>query len=349
MLMAAVCAASAFSVLDAQAPASALESRLDELLRQGAVDEAVRVFDALADQSHTVDTKALEELATAVLIQATTADDRSASVEACLALIAAGPHPCRNKLSTAADSGRSPVERLRAIAREVRAGTSGAERRIDAVVGSFGPQDWIAAVEASPDLPPEPAVRLLSRALVNGAPDVRFSALVKLAGIDSPAALPVLRSWAKRSDTPGHVIALAAVAGTGDGPALAELETLLPGLEGQDRLAAGVALARQKDARGVGAIREVLNGPDELLQLEAAAALARLGDKAGIEWLGGEVGNTNVWMRLRALEMLRGLGVPPTPAIWRQMADPMPWVRVRAAQLVLEGCRRNGVAAVAKQ
>jgi HEAT repeat protein len=216
-------------------------------------------------------------------------------------------------------------------------------------VSGFGPSDWVAAVEASADLPDAIAVQLLSRALVHGTPDVRFSALGKLASLESPAALPVLKTWSGRADTPGHLIALAAVAGSGDAFALSELKTQLPTLEGEDRLAAGVALARQKDARGIEAIREVMSGPDELLRLQAAAALVRLGDKSGLEWLGGELGSTNVWMRLRALEMLRGLGVPPTPAVWRQMSDPMPWIRVRAAQLVLEGCRSPAVAAVAKR
>ena len=170
-------------------------------------------------------------------------------------------------------------------------------------------------------------------------------ALKRLAEIDDPLALPVLRAWSKRTETPGHFTALAALARSGDGEALTALQQELPALEGEDRLAAGVALAQNHDPRGIEAIREVLAGPDELLRVDAAAALARLGDKAGLEWIGGELGNSNVWIRLRALERLRGLRLTPTAAVWRQMTDPTPWVRVRAAQLTIEGCQQSRDAA----
>jgi HEAT repeat protein len=323
-------------------------SPVDALIAEGAINDAVTAFDIESDRTRSVDFRKLERLARAVLSASTSSEDAAAQTEACLTLLADGPHPCEARLGTTQDQPDAAA-RVRTLALASRGGDDAAVRRVNELSAGFGDQDWTAVIDAAKNLPPAVAVQLLSQAAAKGTPDARFSAVAALATIESPAALPVLRLWARKAHTPGRLIALAAVAGSGDSEALGELQRLLPELEGEDRLAAGTALARRKDPKGIEAIRDVLNGPDELLQLEAAAALARLGDRSGLERLGGELANTNVWIRLRALEKLRGLSLPPTAAVWRQMADPMPWVRVRAAQLTLEGCRRGVDAAAAKR
>ena len=159
----------------------------------------------------------------------------------------------------------------------------------------------------------------------------------------------MLKRWASRTDRPGHLIALAAVARSGDATALKEIGSLLPDLEGQDLLSAGVALAIRNDPRGREALQQVLQGPEELLRIEAAAALAKLGDPAGLSRLEAELSNSNPWIRLRTLEKLSGVSKAPAPSVWRQMTDPMPWIRVRAAQATAAACRAQDATAAQRR
>jgi HEAT repeat protein len=323
-------------------------SPVDALIARGAVGEAVTAFDTAADRSKEFDTAQLERLAKAVLTDvAASGDDPTARTEACVSLFSGQlKPPCAAGLALAADTeGGSTVIRLRALAAGLQAGSPQAERQLNAAVAAFGPREWSAVVDAAPSFPPAIATGLLSQALDNGAPDVRYGALVKLAAVDDPSAVPVLKRWSRRTQSPGHLIALAGVAASGDAEALASIKELLPQLNGRELLAAGIALGQRGDPRGIETLRVVLSGPDDLQQLEAAAALAKLGEASGRARLESELNSSNVWMRLRSLELLRGLGVPPAPTVWRQMNDPMAWIRVRAAQVTLEGSRRGAARA----
>lgn len=309
--------------------AAGQDPRVDALIRDGAVLEAVRQFDAIADQQRTYDPGQLNRLARAVLDEATRSDDPAAKAEACLTLLEVGPHDCEPTL-TMTSRGPSPVVRLRlAVLRD--------PERAAALVDQLPAGDLPRMIDAVDALPPALAVRLLSRAVEQDEVELRYTALSRLATLDHPDALPVLRRWAARTDVPGHVIALAGLAAAGDEPATEAVLRELPSIGDADRLAVGVALATRKHPQGLPVIREMLSDPNELLQVDAAAALARLGDPVGRERLEADLRAQNVWVRLRALGHLRRLPTSPSPLLWRQMADSMPWVRVRAAQVLLAG------------
>jgi HEAT repeat protein len=207
--------------------------------------------------------------------------------------------------------------------------------RIADLTDTFQQREWSALVESAADFPPSIRVTLLTQALLHGTPDVQYSAMDRLSSMDDPAAIAAARTWSARASTPGHLLALAAVARSGDPKALETIQSLLPELEGAERLAAGVALATQKDPQGLQAIQGLLAGPDELLRLKAAAALAALGQEQGTQLLERELTNTNPWMRLRSLEYLDGRLSAPTAEVWRLMADDLIWIQVRAAQVTL--------------
>lgn len=314
-----------------QAPAE--EGRVDRLIKEGAVREAVVLFDADADRIRTFDPRVLQRLAIAVLAEVAGATvDRDASIEACLTLLSVGPHTCEPTITLNASTPASA--RLRVLARELPVDATAADRRLAEFTSAFSPDDWNAIVDAIDAFPPEIAIRLLRQALGSGSEGVQFGAVDRLSRMDHPSALPVLRS-AIRDGRPGRFLALAAVARSGDKPALAALEASLPDLRGRDLLAAGVALAHLGRPGGYEAITHVLDGPDELLQLDAAVALIRLGDAAGRARLEAELASPNMWIRLRALEKAREVGLPPSALIWRHLADATPWVRVRAAQIAV--------------
>lgn len=302
---------------------------MEALIREGAVLEAVRQFDVTADQQHTYDPGQLDRLARAVLDEVTHSDDPAAKVEACLTLLELGPHDCEPPL-TLTSRGPSPVVGLRlALLRD--------PERAAALVDQLPAADLPRVIDAVDTLPPDLAVRLLSRALEQNDVELRYTALSRLATLDHPDALPVLRRWAARTDVPGHLTALAGLAAAGDESATEAVLRELPSIGDADRLAAGVALATRQHPQGLRVIREMLSDPNELLRVDAAAALARLGDPLGRERLEADLQTSNVWVRLRALDHLRRLSASPSPLIWRQMADSMPWVRVRAAQALLAG------------
>jgi hypothetical protein len=315
---------------------------IDALIQQGQIDAAVKAFDAQADQTKQYDIEQLARLAKAVLGQASraTASDPSSALSACVTLLAFGPHACGQALANSVNSPATPVGmKLVAASPDLRTGDASAERRLLELTSKFTPHEWAAAVNATAEMPQDAAILVLSHALNTGTPDVQFEAITRLAAIETPRSVELLRPWSGRNDVPGHLVALAAVAGSGDRDALVRLDRELPGLHGSDLLAAGVALARRGDKRGVESITSVLTGPEELLQIEAAGALARFGVPEGSARLEAELGSTNIWLRLRSLEVLQRLPpMLPTPAVWRQMADPLPAVRVRAAQIVLDGC-----------
>lgn len=317
------------------AAAAGIGPRVDALIESGAVRDAVAVFDVHADRTRTFDPGLLRRLALAVLNDVASASgDRDASAEACLSLLAVTRHLCEPTITLNDDAPASA--RLRAIARELPTQHEAASRRLSALVTQFTGEDWSAVVDAADAFPIAVAVRLLEQAIAAGSEGVQFAAIERLSRLDDASALPVLRPWAGRPAAAGRLIALSAVARAGDREALAELEHLLPELRGADLLAAGIALAAQKRPRGLEAIRHVFDGDDELLQLEAAAALVRLDDPAGRARLEAELGNANVWMRLRALEKFRETALPVNAQVWRQMNDDMAWVRVRAAQVALQ-------------
>lgn len=313
---------------------------IDALIAKGAVNDAVSAFDAQMRGRTAPDATLLARLSRAVLADvAASPADPSASVEACLTLIADATETPRCQAGLATLARKSVVARLRMRARTIPESGAQADRAIAELTTDLLPRDWNAVVDAAADFPPPIAVRLLTRALAEGSEDVRFGALDALSRIDHPSAVPVLRTWSARQDSPARLIALAAVARAGDRQALATIRARLPELHGQDLLAAGTALATHGDAAGVRALEDVLRGPEELLQIEAAAALEAAGSAAGRGRLDAELTNPNVWIRLKALEKLRGRTLLPTAAVWRQLSDPMPWVRVRAAQVILDAAK----------
>ncbi len=336
LVCAVVCAP---AVVDAQSPADSTDigTRVDALIDKRAVRDAVAVFDADADRTRTYDPAVLRRLALAVLDDvASSPEDRDASAEACLSLLSVTRHLCEPTITLDEDAPASA--RLRAIARDLPRQHDAASRRLSSLVSQFTGDDWSAVVDASDAFPPDVAVRLLGQAIAAGGEGVQYAAIDRLSRLDHASALPILRRWAERQ-APGRLIALAAVARTGDQQALAEIERLLPDLRGADLLAGGIALALNKRPGGLEAIRHLLVGDDELLQLEAAAALVRLDDPAGRTRLEAELANANVWIRLRTLEKIRETALPVSAQVWRQMNDDMPWVRVRAAQVALDATR----------
>jgi hypothetical protein len=323
----------------ASRPANPEHARIEQLIRAGEMSAAVDLFDAHVEATRDVDRDLLARLAVGTLSQvARTPADRQAAVEACLTVLQVGPDPCEMRLSTEPDG---PATKLRLLARRLPPDPDRAQRQVAELTADFTPDDWGSVVEAAADFPPAVAVRLLRQALAGGSDGVRFSAIEELRKLHDPAAIALLKQWSERQGVPGQFVALGAVAESGDADALAAVKTLLPELFGRDLLAAGVALSQSGDKRGREILSQLLAADEELLRLDAAAALIRFGVPAGNEYLLGGLGETNPWLRLRTLELWRALAVdevtsgPPPPQAWRLLNDAMPWIRVRAAQLVL--------------
>ena len=310
-------------------------SRIDALVAEGRLRDAVAVFESEVDASKGVRPDALKRLAVAVLESATRDADPSLAADACLTLLRRIPHGCDIVMQPLALNPSTPaVVRIRALARRVSTDPA-ARRTLDDLVADFQTREWTAVVDRAGDFPVDVRRSLLTKALAAGKPEVQYAALQQLAAMEDPATLGVCRQWASRTSTPGHLFALAAVARAGDPAALARIRTLLPSLDGEELLASSVALAKQNDAQGLDAVRRLLTGADELLQLKAAAALADLGDPTGRARLERELTNTNPWIRLRSLEYFVPLSPTPTPEVWRLMADDMPEIQIRAAEASL--------------
>jgi hypothetical protein len=328
-------------VIASEAPVGARraehQSDIASRLRDGDVDGAVNAFDAAVDRGAAADPAVLQQLATAVLRRESYARiELDASVEACLTVLRHAPDGCD---SAVLPQSPSPLTKLRRMARAADVGPAQLSRELERVAVDFGPEDWNALAQVAGEFPPDIAVRLLTRALAADDEGVRFAAVDTLAAIEHPAALAALRRVAARPSGAGTTIAVAALAGAGDADSTAILLERLPDLHGQDLVAAGAALARQGLPAGREALRTALRMPEELLRLQAAAALVRAGDPEGHAVLDSALTDGNPWVRLRALELRVGLGLPATPAVWRQLVDPMPWVRVRAAQALVDAAR----------
>jgi HEAT repeat protein len=335
---AAVCLAPGVATLGEAAQQGDVRSQIEQLLFNNEVPRAVEVFDASSDAARASHLDLLTKLAIGTLRDAAAQrSDRQAAVEACLSLLTFGPDRCERSLA-AEPSG--PATRLRLLSRRLPSDGARAQRQVLELTSEFTPEDWASVVEAAHDFPPAVAVPLLRQALAGGSDGVRFSAIDELSKLDDPAAIALLKEWSTRHGAPGQLVALGAVAGSGDPEALAAVKAMLPELNGRDLLAAAVALARQGDDRGRETLLYLLGAPEELLRLDAAAALVRAGVPAGTEHLTGALRETNPWLRLRALELWRGLAASISPGLlppeaWRLLNDPMPWIRVRAAQFLL--------------
>lgn len=311
-------------------------ARAEELLAAGRLDEAIRAYDAEADAGRGIRKDVLAGLATGVLERWAADSDARLVVTACQALVAAGPHRCDAVLRAyEADPTAPRVVRLQAVSSSMTAVTPAARRRLAALTDELSDREWTALVDGTASLPLPLRLEVLDRALGTDLPDIQYSALESLSRIDDPSALPILKRWAGRRSTPGSLLALAAVARSGDAQALADIRLLLPDLQGEDLLAAGVALSHQGDKQGIEIVQGVVTGPDELLQLRAAAALSDLGQAYGLRRLEDELFNANPWIRLRALEYLQGRLQEPVPGVWRLLLDDLPWIQIQAAKVLL--------------
>jgi HEAT repeat protein len=314
---------------------------VDTLLRQGRVADAVRAFDAAADQTRTYDEQLLSRLAVAVLETAARGEDPIVAADACQTLLSRGTSSCREIIAGRWTDRLPTAARVKLLGSAAPRPAPPAAKRVTEFFDQLTPREFESAVEAARALPAGVQLELIARALVVESPEVQYVALAALADLEDPRAVPMLRRYAWREGVPGRLLALGALARAGDAAALETVAQLLPDLAGEDLLAAGVALARQGDSRGIPTVLTVLRGDDDLLQLKAAAALATLGDPAGLPRLESALVDPNLWMRLRALEYLSRLSAPPRALVWRQMADDMEWIRVRAAQATLAATDRG--------
>jgi HEAT repeat protein len=125
-----------------------------------------------------------------------------------------------------------------------------------------------------------------------------------------------------------------AIAAQGDRAMIAQLNAVALQFGDRENLQFARALIAIGDPQGLRLLGTVQNSDDELLRLEAARVLASTSPQAAFQQLAGAVSHSNTWVRLRALELLRGLSAPPEVYAHLLVADDE-WLRLRSAELVL--------------
>ena len=311
-------------------------------LTKGDVRDAIDQFGRLATVTNATDPELLSQIAIASLISTLTEDDLTLRIETCRVLLADSPHQCKDDLGALAATPNLPlVTRLAAAALDT---SRPADRSsFGNLAREAGSRDQLAVANASRQLPAKESLPILKGLLDSPDADdgVRSEAVAVLAENEEPGALDIVRGFVQKN--PGYEAradVMVALARLGDQEALQAMPDLLDSLDGPDLLAAGEALARSGDTRGLDALRRLVIGPQEMTRLDAAVALERQGDPLGRSVLGDALSDENLWIRLRALELINKLPLAPDRRVWELMAEDDPWVRFRAATATLSSCRR---------
>ena len=255
-------------------------------------------------------------------------------------LAAQGDKEAVARLKRQVDDPSAPaLERAGAAAALAASGDAGAPTKFAALVPNVAERDRFNLIRLTPALPDTVALKLLAPLLKSTRPDVRYGAVLAIGERRGPEGIRVLREFLAASpEGAGKLAAMLALAGQGDRQMLGEVGKLAEHFGDRERLEYARALLAAGDPQGNRHLGLVQNSEDELLRLEAAALVAKTSPGTGRDLLVGALGHPNLWVRLRALELLRL--VPPQPnAIAHLLIADEEWIRLRSAELVLAAPR----------
>lgn len=233
------------------------------------------------------------------------------------------------------DPAASPLERASAAAALSATGDLGAATKFASIAATVPERDRFNLIRLVPSLPDAEALKLLTPMLTSARSEVRYGAVLAISDRRGPEVVKVLRGFlASAPEGAAKLAAMLALANQGDRQMLAEVGKIAEHFGDRERLEYARALLAAGDPQGNRHLGVVHNSDDEMLRLEAAALLAKTAPGTGRDLLVGALGHPNLWVRLRALELLRD--VPPQPnAFAHLLIANEEWIRLRSAELVL--------------
>ena len=232
------------------------------------------------------------------------------------------------------DTGATAFDRAAAAAALASIGNKTAASRFATFAQAVPVRNQFNLIRLTSGLPSDVALKMLTPMLRSAASDVRYGAVLALGERGGPDVAAVLRKFlAAPPEGAARLAAMLALAAQGDRAMLDEVGKIALYFGPRENLAYARALTAVGDPQANRYIGLVQQADDEMLRLEAAALLAKSSPATGRELLVGALGHPNVWIRIRALELLRN--VKPESAVFAHLlTGPEDWIRLRSAELV---------------
>ena len=311
-----------------------LRLRVEVALKQDRPAAALSAWKLLWERG--TGAEALAQIATHSARQLVKATDPLVRIESERLLATAGEKEAVARLRRQAeDPAASPLERAAAAAALSASGDAGAAAQFASIAANVPERDRFNLIRLVPSLPDAAALKLLAPMLKSTRSDVRYGAVLAISDRRGPEVLKVLRGFlASAPEGAAKLAAMLALANQGDRQMLAEVGKIAEYFGDRERLEYARALLAAGDPQGNRHLGVVQNSDDEMLRLEAAALVAKAAPGTGRDLLVGALGHSNVWVRLRALELLR-LAPPQPNAFAHLLVANEEWIRLRSAELVL--------------
>ena len=311
--------------------------RLRAAAKAGRPELALRSYQQLRALTQTDDAALLGSVGTTVLGALTEpGTDPILTIEACRAVLRRGPHPCgAARLAQAKDAAQPVSLRLAAVrALSTAASPPASVPELTRTVVAAARADDRAVAQGLVELPAAIAVPIWARLAETGPREVQYLSIGALGKAGTPEARRALEAIRKRGAPPGLGFALTmALASAGDAASLAELKKALSLLQGSDVLAVAEILRAQGDAAAAAPLlRQAASSDNELVRIEAAARLAPADAELAGTVLKSTRSSQNPLVRAAAFEAFRASPLLDIPAILDGLADPSPWVRLRAGE-----------------
>jgi HEAT repeat protein len=263
-------------------------------------------------------------------------EDPAIRIGACRVLLAAGNAPCQEDLTRLARDPAADLQlRVSALSVLVAHRAPGSGEVLKQLAADAKGRDLVMIASAMRDVPASVAVPILARVVNSRIPEAEYIAATTLGDTDSPAARPVLKAFLDGSPGAGRLAARLSLARLGDRTSIKALDPVLPALNGGDLLAAAEALQAAGDPRSSDLLMRLVNGDHDLLRLHAAAVLSRKDERAARPVIERACADPNPWTRAEALVAYRRAGWPLTTSTRGLLLDSFPWVRLRAAELIM--------------
>ncbi len=333
-LVAALAIALAPRSAAAQTPSSSRQ--IEDALRSGGPAAAVAAYEQATARSGKQDPVLLRHLAMSIGGAARADRDEVLRQAACSALVDAVPE-CRSQLQTLMGNPGAPlVDRIDAARLLSDRGDEYAKRALAQLVGAaVSTPDPVSAAAALRNLPDDLSVDPLTAILNGPSPEGQQMAATALAENNSPRAKAALAAAVAGLHGSARIAAVAGLARFGDKESLQQITEALPLLAGSDLYVAALALTRRGDSRGRTALLSLLGGPDPELRLRAAVALIHTDPDRAKAALADGMASTNAVVRADALRAWGRAGLAPEVRVRKALGDPDPWVRMRAAAVIL--------------
>lgn len=281
----------------------------------------------------------LRSIATARAAQLRKDPDPRIRVDACAAMLAAGPdRACIDELTKLANDTSVDMGSRFAAADALRAAkTTGSDRLFEFLLGQAIEQSPSTAADTLSRLPSAVSREPLKRLAADSTnADARYIAAMALSRMRGDDLVPVLRFVANdKSAGAARLPASIGLARNGDPEGLRVLNETLPHIKGRERIEAALTLVALKDPRGTPLLAEVAKGEHELARIDAAEALFASRPKEAEALLASALKSANPWVRARALAAAASVGVRQTASHRQGMLDRNAAVAVAAVRAAI--------------